>query len=151
VFSKIDMRSAYHQLRIKAEDNSKIAFKTKYGHYEFIVIPFGLTNALAALMDLMNMIFKPYLEKKMVVFIDDIQIYSKDKDEYANHLRTALQTLRKHQLYTKLKKCEFWSTKVTFLGNVVSKEGIKVDPPKIKAVTEWPRPANVTEVRSFLD
>ena len=149
VFSNIDLRSGYHQLRIKPEDMPKIAFKTRYGHYEFIVMPFGLTNSPAAFMDVMNGVFRTYLDKFVVVFIDDILIYSKDKEEHTNHLRTMLQTLRKHQLYAKLKKCEFWLTEVTFLGHAVTKEGIKVDPQKINAVTEWPRPTNVTEVRSF--
>jgi len=150
VFSKIDLRSGYHYLRIKPEDIPKTTFRTRYGHYEFTVMPFGLTNAPAAFIDLMNRVFKPYLDKFVVVFIDDILIYSKDKKEHANHLRTVLQTLREHQLYAKLKKCEFWLTKVTFLGHLVTKEGIKVDPQKINAVVEWPRPTNVTEVRSFL-
>jgi len=114
------------------------------------MMPFGLTNAPTAFMDLMNRVLKPYLDKFMVVFINDILIYSKDKEEHINHLRTMLQTLREHQSYAKLKKCEFWVTEVTFLGHVVTKEGIKVDTQKINAVVEWPRPTNVTEVRSFL-
>jgi len=150
VFSNIDLRSGYHQLRIKPEDMPKIAFKTRYGHYEFIVMPFGLTNSPAAFMDVMNGVFRTYLDKFVVVFIDDILIYSKDKEEHTNHLRTMLQTLRKHQLYAKLKKCEFWLTEVTFLGHAVTKEGIKVDPQKINAVIKWPRPTNVTKVKSFL-
>jgi len=150
VFSEIDLRSGYHQLRIKLEDIPKIAFRTRYGHYKFTVMPFGPTNAPAAFMDLMNRVFRPYLDKFVVVFIDDILIYSKDREEYAEHLRTILQTLRENQLYAKLKKYEFWLTEVIFLGHVVSKEGIKVDLQKIKAITEWPRPTNVTEVRSFL-
>ena len=150
VFSKIDLRSGYHQLRIKPDDIPKTAFRTRYGHYEFTVMPFGLTNAPAAFMDLMNRVFRPYLDKFVVVFIDDILIYSKDKEGHADQLRTVLQTLREHQLYGKLKKCEFWLEEVVFLGHVVTKEGIKVDPQKVKAITEWPRPTNVTEIRSFL-
>ena len=107
VFPKINLRSGYHQLRIKAENISKIAFRTRYEHYEFTVIPFGLTNALAALIDLMNQVFRPYLDKFMVVFIDDILIYSKDKEEHTHHLRIVSQTLREHQLYAKMKKYEF--------------------------------------------
>jgi len=150
VFSKIDLRSGYHQLRIKLERVPKIAFRTRYSHYECTVMPFGLTNTPAAFMDLMNRVFRPYLDKFVVVFVDDILILSKDKDEHADHLRTVLQILREYQLYAKLKKCEFWLTEVTFLGHVVTKEVIKVDLQKIKAVIEWPRPTNVTEVRSFL-
>ena len=108
VFSKIDLRSGYHQLKIKDEDISKTAFRTRYGHYEFIVLPFGLTNAPAAFMDLMQRVFREYLDKFIVVFIDDILVYSKTEEEYRNHLRIALQTLREHQLYAKLKKYEFW-------------------------------------------
>ena len=107
VFSKIDFRSGYHQLRIKPEDIPKTAFRIRYSHYEFTMMPFGLTNAAAAFMDLMKRVFRPYLDKFVVVFIDDILIYSKDKEEHANHLRTMLQTLREHQLYAKLKKYEF--------------------------------------------
>jgi len=107
VFSKINLRSSYHQLRIKPEDIPETAFRTKYGDYEFTVMPFGLTNAPAAFIDLVNRVFKSYLDKFVVVFIGDILIYSKDKEEHADHLRTVLQTLREHQLYAKLKKCEF--------------------------------------------
>ena len=133
VFSKIDVRSWCHQLRIKPNDIPKTAFRTRYGHYEFTVMPFGLTNAPAAFMDLMNRVFRPYLDKFVVVFIDDILICSKDKDEHADNLRIVLQTLRENQLYEKLKKCEFWLEEVMFLGHVVTKEGIKVDPQKVKA------------------
>ena len=128
MFSKIDLRLWYHQLRIKSNDISKTAFRTRYGHYEFTVMPFGLTNAPATFMDLMNRVFRPYLGKFIVVFIDDILIYSKDKEEHTDHLRTILQALRKHQLYDKLKKCKFWLEEVVFLGHVVTKVGIKVDP-----------------------
>ncbi|KAL9249753.1 Retrovirus-related Pol polyprotein from transposon 17.6-like protein, partial [Drosera capensis] len=150
VYSKIDLRSGYHQLRIKAEDISKTAFRTRYGHYEFVVMPFGLTNAPAVFMDLMNRVFKPYLDHFVVVFIDDILVYSRDHQEHEEHLRTTLKTLRENELYAKFKKCEFWLIKVAFLGHVISGEGVKVDPKKIEAVTEWFRSSNVTEVRSFL-
>jgi len=150
VFSKIDLRSGYHQLRIKPEDIPKTAFWTRYGHYEFTVMPFGLTNAPTAFIDLMNRVFRPFLDKFIVVFIDDILIYSRNNEEHAQHLRLVLKTLREHKLYAKLKKCEFWLEQVVFLGHVVSKEGIKVDPQKIKAIVDWPRPTNVTEIRSFL-
>ena len=150
VFSKIDLRSGYHQLKIKEEDIPKSAFRTRYGHYEFIVMPFGLTNAPAAFMDLMNRVFKEFLDKFVIVFIDDILIYSKTQAEHERHLRTVLQTLRKHQLYAKFSKCEFWLDHVTFLGHVISKEGVMVDPAKIEAVSKWKRPTNASEIRSFL-
>ena len=136
IFSKIDLRSGYHQLKIKPEDVSKTAFRTRYGHYEFLVMPFGLTNAPAAFMDLMNRIFQPYLDQCVVVFIDDILIYSKSKEEHENHLRVVLQLLRENQLYAKFKKCEFWLDKVGFLGHIISKEGISVDPAKIEAIKD---------------
>ena len=150
VFSKIDLRSGYHQLKVRREDVPKTAFKTRYGHYEFLVMPFGLTNAPAAFMDLMNRVFGPYLDKFVIVFIDDILVYSSSKEEHAEHLRIVLQTLREHQLYAKFSKCQFWLDRVAFLGHVVSAEGISVDPQKIEAIVDWKPPTNVTEVRSFL-
>jgi hypothetical protein len=146
VFSKIDLRIGYHQLRIKKEDVPKTAFRTRYGHYEFLVLPFGLTNAPAYFMDLMNKIFHPFLDKFVVVFIDDILVYSKSEEEHAEHLHVVLNTLRAHKLYAKFKKCDFWLEKVHFLGHVVSKEGLSVDPAKIEAVVDWPRPLNVSKV-----
>ncbi|KAL5553282.1 hypothetical protein UlMin_040683 [Ulmus minor] len=150
IFSKIDLRSGYHQLKIKEEDVPKSAFRTRYGHYEFLVMPFGLTNAPAAFMDLMNRVFKEFLDKFVIVFIDDILIYSKTKEEHEEHLRITLRTLEEHKLYAKFSKCEFWLDKVHFLGHVVSKDGMSVDPAKIEAVSKWPAPTNVTEIRSFL-
>src|SRR6516165_5176268 len=149
-FSKIDLRSGYHQLRIKVDNIPKTAFRTRYGHYEFLVMPFGLTNAPAAFMELMNRVFRDYLDKFVVVFIDDILIYSRSKEEHATHLRMTLGILTKEQLYAKLSKCEFWLESVAFLGHIISKEGVSVDPKKIEAIVDWPRPTNVTEVRSFL-
>jgi len=149
-FSKIDLRSGYHQLKIREEDIPRTTFRTRYGHYEFLVMPFGLTNAPAAFMDLMNRVFREYLDKFVIVFIDDILIYSRDPQEHAEHLRIALHTLKKHQLYAKFSKCEFWLDKVHFLGHVVSKEGITVDPTKVEAVEKWPVPKSVTEIRCFL-
>ncbi|XP_050233220.1 uncharacterized protein LOC126681708 [Mercurialis annua] len=141
-FSKIDLRSGYHQLKIREDDVSKTAFRTRYGHYEFLVMSFGLTNAPAAFMDLMNRIFKPFLDQFVIVFIDYILIYSRTEEEHAHHLRIVLQTLREHQLYAKFSKCEFWLEEVAFLGHVVSQNGIKVDPKKIEAVVEWKRPTS---------
>ena len=150
VFSKIDLRSGYHQLRIKDVDVHKRVFRTRYGHYECLVIPFGLTNALAAFMDLMNRVFRPYVDQFVVVFIEDILVYSKDREDHDTHLRVVLETLRKEQLYVKLRKCEFWLGEVSFLGHIVLQEGIQVDPKKIEVIIEWKPSRNVTEVRSFL-
>ncbi|KAA3483692.1 DNA/RNA polymerases superfamily protein [Gossypium australe] len=146
VFSKIDLRSGYYQLRVRDSDVPKTAFRTRYGHYEFLVMPFGLTNAPAAFMDLMNR----FLDQFVVVFIDDILIYSKNETEYAEHLRLVLQTLRDQRLYAKFSKCEFWMNEVNFLGHVVSVSGIRVDPNKIAAILDWKPPKNVSEIRSFL-
>ncbi|KAL8090813.1 hypothetical protein AgCh_040034 [Apium graveolens] len=134
-FSKIDSRSGYHQLKIKVKDIPKTAFRTKYGHYEFLVMAFDLTNAPATFMDLMNRVFKQYLDKFVIVFIDDILIYSKMEEEHIEHLRISLEILRKEKLYAKFSKCEFWLKEVQFLGHVVNIEGIKVDPAKIEALT----------------
>ena len=150
VFSKIDLRSGYYQLRVKEGDVPKTAFRTRYGHYEFLVMPFGLTNAPAVFMDLMNRVFRSYVDQLVVVFIDDILVYSKDAQEHEQHLRIVLETLREKKLYAKLSKCDFWLKKVSFLGHIVSAEGIRVDPAKIEAVVNWKPPRNVTEVRSFL-
>ncbi|KAL0550022.1 hypothetical protein IC582_014518 [Cucumis melo] len=150
VFSKIDLRSGYHQLRIKDGDVPKTAFRSRYGHYEFIVMSFGLTNAPAVFMDLMNRVFREFLDTFVIVFIDDILIYSKTEAEHEEHLRMVLQTLRDNKLYAKFSKCEFWLKQVSFLGHVVSKAGVSVDPAKIEAVTGWTRPSTVSEVRSFL-
>ncbi|XP_038972361.1 uncharacterized protein LOC120104745 [Phoenix dactylifera] len=150
VFSKIDLRSGYHQLKIQTEDVPKTAFRTRYGHYEFLVMPFGLTNAPAAFMDLMNRVFKEFLDQFVIVFIDDILVYSKSKEEHEHHLRLVLQTLQEKKLHAKLSKCEFWLDSIAFLGHVISRNGISVDSKKIEAVVNWPRSTNVTEIRSFL-
>ena len=150
VFSRIDLRSGYHQLRVREQDVHRTAFRTKYGHYEFVVMPFGLTNAPTVFMELMNSIFIDFLDQFVVVFIDDILVYSRSSEEHAGHLRTVLQVLRDRELYAKFSKCEFWMPKVAFLGHVVSADGIKVDPAKIEAVAAWTTPTNVKEVRSFL-
>ena len=120
MFSNIDLRSRYHQLKIKEMDIPKTAFRTRYGHYEFLVMPFGLTNAPVAFMDLMNTVFHPYLDRFVIVFIDDILVYSKNVDEHARHLRIVLQTLKDRELYAKFSKCEFWLNEVVFLGHVIS-------------------------------
>ncbi|GKC70852.1 putative reverse transcriptase domain-containing protein [Tanacetum coccineum] len=133
-FSKINLRSSYHQLKVREEDIPKMTFRTRYGHFEFIVMPFGLTNASAIFMDLMNRVCRPMLDKSVIVFIDDILVYSKSKEEHEVHLREILETLRKERLYAKFSKCEFWLQEVQFLGHVINSEGLKVDPAKIEAV-----------------
>lgn len=135
-FSKIDLRSGYHQLRIRESDILKTAFRTRYGHYEFLVMSFGLTNAPAAFMDLMNRVFGQFIDQFVIVFIDDILVYSRSREEHEQHLRMVLQTLRDHQLYGKFSKSEFWLESVAFLGHVVSRNGIEVDPQKIEAVKQ---------------
>ncbi|KAM0053816.1 putative nucleotidyltransferase, Ribonuclease H [Helianthus debilis subsp. tardiflorus] len=149
-YSKIDLRSGYHQLRVRNEDISKTAFRTRYGHYEFLVMPFGMTNAPAVFMDLMNRMCKPYLDKFVIVFIDDILIYSKSQEEHERHLRLILELLCNEQLYAKFSKCDFWLREVHFLGHVVNKDGIHVDPAKIDSIKNWPTPKTPTEVRQFL-
>ncbi|KAK1608365.1 hypothetical protein QYE76_032038 [Lolium multiflorum] len=150
VFSKIDLRTGYHQLKIRATDIPKTAFTTRYGLYEYNVMSFGLTNAPAYFMNLMNKVFMNFLDKFVVVFIDDILIYSKTEEEHEQHLEIILETLRQHKLYAKFSKCEFWLKEVGFLGHILSAGGIAVDPAKIKTVTEWKAPTTQTEVRAFL-
>ncbi|GJU12849.1 putative reverse transcriptase domain-containing protein [Tanacetum coccineum] len=150
VYSKIDLRSGYHQLRVREEDIPKTAFRTRYGHYEFQVMPFGLTNAPAVFMDLMNRVCKPYLDKFVIVFIDDILIYSKNKKEHEEHLKLILELLKKEELYAKFSKCEFWIPKVQFLGHVIDSEGIHVDPAKIESIKDWTSPKSPTEIHQFL-
>ena len=137
-------------MKIKEEDVSKSAFRTRYGHYEFLVMPFDLTNAPAAFMDLMNRVFKEYLDQFVIVFVDDILVYSRSEDEHELYLQMVLDILREKRLYAKLKKCEFWLDRVPFLGHIVSKEGISVDPSKVEAIQSWPTPRNAREVRSLL-
>ncbi|GJS31560.1 putative reverse transcriptase domain-containing protein [Tanacetum coccineum] len=133
VYSKIDLRLSYHQLRVRNEDIPKTTFRTRYGHYEFQVMPFGLTNAPAVFMDLINRVCKPYLDKFVIVFIDDILIYSRNKEEHANHLRIILELLRKEKLYAKFSKYDFWISIVQFLGHLIDSQGLHVDPAKIEA------------------
>jgi hypothetical protein len=149
-FSKIDLRSGYHQLRIKETDVQKTTFVTRYGQFEFTVMPFGLTNALAFFMNLMNKVFMEELDKFVIVLIDNILIYSKSRKDHEQHLRIVLGRLRAHQLYAKLSKCEFWLEKIAFLGHILTAEGIEVDPSKVEALSKWKQPSNVSEVRSFL-
>jgi hypothetical protein len=150
VFSKIDLRSGYHQINIRSCDIPKTAFSTRYGLYEYLVMSFGLTNAPAYFMYLMNSVFMPELDKFVVVFIDDIFIYSKNEEDHAQHLRIVLQRLRDHHLYAKFSKCEFWLDSVKFLGHTISSEGISIDPTKVQEVMEWNSPTSVHQIRSFL-
>jgi hypothetical protein len=146
VFSKIDLRSGYHQIKIRDEDIPKTAFCTRYGLYEYLVMSFGLTNAPAHFMYLMNSVFMPELDKFVMVFIDDILVYSKSTKDHEEHLRVVLQRLRDHQLYAKFSKCEFWINEVPFLGHVISSEGIAVDPSKVRDVLDWEPPKSVHQV-----
>ncbi|KAH0781706.1 hypothetical protein KY290_001304 [Solanum tuberosum] len=148
--SKINLRSSYRQLRLRESDIPKRTFRTRYGHYEFLVIFFGLTNAPAVFMDLMNRVFKPYLDMFVIVLIDDILIYSRNDEDHVSHLKVVLQTLKEKELYAKFSKCEFWLESVAFLGHIVFGDGIRVDTQKIEVVQNWPRPTSPTDIRSFL-
>ena len=149
-FSKIDLRSGYHQIRIADEDVPKTAFRTRYGHFEFLVLPFGLTNAPGTFMHLMHEAFRPFLDDFVLVFLDDILIFSKTLEEHEAHVRKVLETLRKQKLYAKESKCEFFKTEVEFLGHLVGRNGVRMMEDKVKAVAEWPTPTNVRDVRAFL-
>jgi hypothetical protein len=150
VFSKIDHRSGYHQIKIRPCDIPKTAFSTRYGLYEFLVMSFGLTNAPAYFMYLMNSVFMNELDNSIVVFIGDILIYSKNEKEHAKHLRIVLQRLQDHKLYTKFSKCEFWLNSVKLLVHNISKDGMSVDPSKVQEVMDWKPPKSVHQIRSFL-
>jgi hypothetical protein len=150
VFSKIDLRSGYHQIKIRSSDIPKTAFSTRYGLYEYLVMSFGLTNAPAYFMYLMNSIFMQELDKFVVVFIDDILIYSKNSEDHAQHLHVILQQLRDHRLYAKFSKCEFWLNTVKFLGHTISGDGISIDPSKVQEVMDWQPPTSVHQIRNFL-
>jgi hypothetical protein len=150
VFSKIDLRSGYHQLKIWESDISKTTFHTRYGLYEYTVKSFGLTNVPAYFMYLINKVFMAYLNKFVVVFIDDILVFSKLEEEHEKHLRLVLEKLRSNKLYTKFSKCEFWLTKVAFLRHVISAGGVSIDPGKVKDVLNWMPPTTASEISSFL-
>ncbi|XP_020997135.1 uncharacterized protein LOC110280433 [Arachis duranensis] len=149
-FSKIDLRSGYHQIRVRDEDIHKTAFWTHLGHYEFVVMPFGLTNAPSTFQATMNKVFKPHLRKFIAVFFDDILVYSRSREEHLVHLRIALSVLQQHHFVAKFSKCAFCQEQVEYLGHVVTKEGVQVDTSKIMAIVEWPRPTTLKQLRGFL-
>jgi hypothetical protein len=149
-FSKIDLMFGYYQLKIRSKDVPKMTFVTRYGQYEFTVMPFGLTNAPAYFMNLMNKVFMEELDKFFIVFIDDILVYSQSGLEHGHHLRIVLEKLQAHQLFAKFTKCEFWLQKVSFLGHILTAEGVAVDPKKVTAVANWKGPTTVTKIQSFL-
>src|SRR3954462_4439475 len=146
----MDLRLGYHQIRIREEDIPKTAFTTRYGLYEHTVMSFGLTNAPATFSLLMNSIFMEYLDKFVVIYLDDILIYSKNEEEHAEHLRLVLMKLRENCLYAKFSKCEFWLPEVTYLGHVISAKGIVVNPERVQVVLDWTPPESVKQVRIFL-
>jgi hypothetical protein len=150
IFTKLDCQKGYHQIRITPEDTPTTAFRTRYGHFEWKVLPFGLTNAPATFQALMNNVLRPFLDDFVVVYLDDICIYSKTPEEHLKHVETVLSLLKKHRLYVGLDKCTFGQDEIDFLGHVISKDGIKTDPKKVEAVVNWPTPRTVRDVRAFL-
>ena len=150
LFTKIDLESGYHQIRVHPDDVHKIVFRTMYGHFEFLVLPFGLANALATFMHIMHSIFREQLGDYIIIFLDDILVYSKGVEEHAAHVRQTLRILWQHRLYAKVSKCVFFQSRVEYLGHVVSLEGLSPDPAKVQAMRNWKVPESVIEICSFL-
>ena len=149
-FSKLDLRSGYYQVRIKEGDEAKTTCVTRYGSFEFLVMPFGLTNAPATFCTLMNEVFHEYLDKFVVVYLDDIVVFSSSLEEHVQHLKLVFQKLKENQLYAKLEKCSFAQERIKFLGHIVDQGSIRMDQDKVKAIQEWQPPSSVSELRSFL-
>src|ERR1700675_468903 len=150
VFTKIDLRTAYWQVQVKPSDRWKTAFTCRYGHFEWTVMPFGLKNAPATFVRLMDEVFQDYLDRFLIVYLDDIVVYSKSLDEHLHHLELIFSRLCEHKLYAKLERCQFMQNEIKFLGHLVSAEGICVNPDKVKAIVDWPTPKTVKDVRAFL-
>jgi Reverse transcriptase (RNA-dependent DNA polymerase)/RNase H-like domain found in reverse transcriptase len=146
----LDLKTGFHQIRIRSEDIEKTAFNTKYGQFEYLVMPMGLCNAPATFQTLMNEIFYDCIDEVLVVYMDDLQVFSKNEEDHLKHLNTVLRRLKEHELYVSTNKCVFMSTEMEFLSYIVGGEGLRMDPTKIKIIEDWPRPESVTEVRSFL-
>ncbi|MCO5579599.1 hypothetical protein L7F22_033456 [Adiantum nelumboides] len=149
-FTKIDLHSGYHQVRIRSVDIPKIAFQTRFGHYEFLVMPFGLTNVLATFMTLMDSVLRPYLGKFIIVFLDDILIYNSTEEDHLEHLKKVFDLLREHNLYAKESKCDFLKTEIQYLGHVISSQCVHMDMSKVYAIVHWPHPTNLEQLQIFL-